>query len=144
MERCSSTTSTRPQVRKTSLHPPKRLLLFPDKDNASGFALCLQFRAGPVAQPRRWRVMLDVGSRAAPQARCPPAPPAGMHGLAALHPRCLPAREAETGRLHTGLLFSLSFCLLFGALGTQRIYLNAFAPSRLVCLLKLIQDSSGS
>lgn len=38
---------------------------------------------------------------------CQPLSPAGTHGLTALGPQRLPAREAETGQLHPGLLFSL-------------------------------------
>lgn len=34
-----------------------------------------QFCAGPVAQPQRWRAMLDVGSRAAPPRQCVHQPP---------------------------------------------------------------------
>lgn len=106
MERCSSSTSTHPQVRKTSLNPPpKCLLLFLDKDNASGFALRPQtFSSWPCGTAPVPEADAGHGEQS-----CPPGTVSGTHGLAALGPRRLPAREAETGRLHTGLLFSLSF-----------------------------------
>lgn len=145
MERCSSnTTSANPWVKKTSLHSHKHPWLFTDKDN---FWLCpKQFAAGPVAQPWMdagwwcWRWGTELPPKCGV---CQSLSPAGTHSLTALGPQCLPAREAETGQLHPGLLFSLSFCLLFGELVALLISLNALAPSQLVCLLKLLQDSYG-
>lgn len=148
MERCSiSTTLAKPQVKKTSLHPHKLPLLFTDRDtfwlwplSAGNVLLALWHSPG-------WMLDGDAGDGGAGQPPkcgvCQPLSPAGTHGLTALGPQCLPAREAETGQLHPGLLFSLSSCLLFGELVALHISLNALASSRLVCLLKLLQDSYG-
>lgn len=131
MERCSSsTTSANPRVKKTSPTNTHYCLL---TNITSGFALCLQavsrWPCG-TALDGCWMVMLEAGSRAAPRCGvCQPLSPAGTHGLTALGPQCLPAREAETGQLHPGLLFSLSFCLLFGELVALHIALNALALS---------------
>lgn len=131
-ERCSSsTTSANPRVKNNSLQPHKHPLLFTDRGN---FWLCpLSAGSFPVAQPWMdagcwcWKRGTELSPRCGV---CQPLSPAGTHSLSALGPRCLPAREAETGQLHPGLLFSLSFCLLFGELVALHISLNALALSR--------------
>lgn len=137
MERCSSsTTSANPQDKKTSLHLHKHPLLFADKGN---FWLCpLSAGSFPLAlwHSPGWMVMLEVGNRAAPRCGvCQSLSPAGTHGLTALGPQCLPAREAETGQLHPGLLLSLSFYLPFGELVALHISLTSSGFLRQMMLL---------
>lgn len=106
MERCSSSTESR-KLPSTPTNTHYSLLT----KITSGFALCLQavsrWPCG-TALGGFWVVMLEVGSRAAPRCGvCQPLSPAGTCGHTALGPQCLPAREAETGQLHPGLLFPL-------------------------------------